>query len=108
MVVLIRAGHLAIGAVMTAATCCLWYSAIFGVVTPCLAPALALLGIQWTIIALNHGHCPLGAVHARYGDHKTMFELVAGKQYAVHGFRNWGIACAAGLILLVVRLLLRH
>lgn len=49
---------------------------------------------------------PMGVVHARYSDEKTLFELVAGKQYAIHGFRNWGIICALGFALLALRVAL--
>ncbi len=106
MVYAIRTGHFVIGIGMTAATTYLWYAAIFRVLDAWLGLSLAALGVQWVIVAFNRGHCPMGVVHARYGDEKTLFELVAGKQYAIHGFRNWAIICALGFGLLVVRVAL--
>lgn len=106
IVYVIRSAHLAIGLTMTAATFQLWYAGLFGVFNAWTGLAVALLAVQWIIIALNNGDCPLGTVHARYGDEKTLFELVAGRQYAIHGFRNWGFACAAGGILLAIRWML--
>jgi hypothetical protein len=106
MVYVIRSVHMVIGLTMTAATFYLWYAGLFGVFNAWTWLAVVLLAVQWIIIMLNRGDCPMGRVHARYGDEKTLFELVAGKQYAIHGFRNWGIACAAGGILLAIRLML--
>lgn len=108
MVYVVRSLHFVIGITMTAATVYLWYAALFRVLDLWLAFSLAALAVQWIIVALNRGHCPMGVVHARYGDEKTLFELVAGKQYAIHGFRNWGIICALGFALLVARTVLRR
>ena len=107
MVLALRALHLSIGLAMTAATAVLAWSALAGGFGPAVSLALSALGVQWIVVALNHGHCPLGAAHARYGDEKTMFELVAGPQYARHGFRRWGWTCAIAAALLTVRLALR-
>ncbi len=106
MVYVVRSIHFVIGIAMTVATGYLWYAALFGVLGRWTLLSLAALMVQWIVIALNHGHCPLGAVHHRYGDEKTLFELVAGKQYAVNGFRNWGVICVLALLLLSVRLVL--
>jgi peptidoglycan/LPS O-acetylase OafA/YrhL len=106
MVYVVRSLHFVIGITMTAATTFLWYAALLRVLNVWTALSLAALAVQWIIVALNRGHCPMGVVHARYGDEKTLFELVAGKQYAIHGFRNWGIICALGFALLVARVLL--
>lgn len=106
MVYVVRSIHFVIGIAMTVATGYLWYAALFGVFGRWTLLSLAALLVQWIVIALNHGHCPLGAVHHRYGDEKTLFELVAGKQYAVNGFRNWGVICVLALLLLSVRLVL--
>jgi hypothetical protein len=107
MVYGIRAFHFVIGISMTAATGYLWYAALFGVFGRWTLLTLAALAIQWIVVALNHGHCPLGAVHHRYGDEKTLFELVAGKEYAASGFRNWGVICVVGLLLLSARVVFR-
>lgn len=106
MFIALRVLHLAIGASMTAATALLAWAALSGAFGPWSALALSALGVQWIVVALADGHCPLGAAHARYGDQKTMFELVAGPQYARHGFRRWGWLCASSAALLTVRLLL--
>lgn len=103
----IRTLHFVIGLSMTAATGYLWYAALFAVFGRSTLLTLAALAIQWIVVALNHGNCPLGAVHQRYGDEKTLFELVAGKAYAANGFRNWGVICVLGLLLLSARLVLR-
>jgi hypothetical protein len=106
MVYVVRALHLVIGIGMTAATFYLWYAAIFRVLDVWTGLSVAALAVQWVIVALNRGHCPMGVVHSRYGDEKTLFELVAGKQYAIHGFRNWAISCALGFGVLAVRVAL--
>jgi hypothetical protein len=106
MVYVVRTLHFVIGISMTAATTYLWYAGIFRVLNLWTALSVAALAIQWFIVTLNHGHCPMGVVHNRYGDDKTLFELVAGKQYAIHGFRNWGIICALGFVVLALRAVL--
>jgi hypothetical protein len=106
MVYVVRSLHFVIGIGMTAATAWLWWAAIFRVLNAWTALTVAALAVQWIIVAFNRGHCPMGVVHARYGDEKTLFELVAGKQYAIHGFRNWAILCALGFALLLVRVVI--
>jgi hypothetical protein len=106
MVYVVRAFHFVIGIGMTAATFYVWYAAIFRVLNAWTGLSVAALTVQWVIVAFNHGHCPMGVVHSRYGDEKTLFELVAGKQYAIHGFRNWAIICALGFALLGLRIVL--
>lgn len=103
MVYVVRSLHFVIGIGMTAATAFLWYAGLFRVINLWTGLSVAALAVQWFIVALNHGHCPMGVVHSRFGDQKTLFELVAGKQYAIHGFRNWAIICALGFTLLVAR-----
>lgn len=105
MVYVVRFGHFIIGISMTLATVYLWYSGLFRALNLWTIASIALLAGQWIIVMLNHGNCPLGVVHARYGDEKTLFELVAGKRYAPYGFRNWAVLCILGALLLVLRFL---
>jgi hypothetical protein len=104
MVYVVRGLHFVIGISMTAATFYLWYAGIFRALNLWTGLSVTALAVQWFIVALNRGHCPMGVVHSRYGDEKTLFELVAGKQYAIHGFRNWAIICSLGFFLLVLRI----
>jgi len=99
----IRTFHFLIGITMTASVTYLWYAALYRRYDWWLALSLVALAVQGVALMLNKGDCPLGNVSARYGDRKTLFELVAGKQYAIHGMRNFGIFIALGIIVLVVR-----
>jgi len=64
--------------------------------------AAASLVIEGIVVTLNHGDCPLDAVHHRVGDDKTFFELFLPKPLAKSAVPVLGVVAIIGIGLLLI------
>jgi hypothetical protein len=65
--------------------------------------AIAALAAEGTVVATNHGDCPLGPLQARVGDPVPLFELVLSPSAARRAVPTLGGLTAVGVLLLVLR-----
>jgi hypothetical protein len=65
--------------------------------------AIAALAAEGTVVAVNHGDCPLGPLQARVGDPVPLFELVLSPSAARRAVPTLGGVTAVGVLLLVLR-----
>ena len=98
-----RAFHALIAAGFLASIGYIWRSAITGRRGPLLRPAVTALAVEGTVVALNHGDCPLGPFGERIGDEVPLFELVLPPRAARLAVPILGAVTAAGLALLAIR-----
>jgi hypothetical protein len=63
----------------------------------------ASLLAEGLVVSLNHGECPLGAVHRKYGDQKTFFELLMPKAMAKRAVPFFGVITGIGMLALILR-----
>ena len=63
--------------------------------------AMGALLAEGVVVALNHGDCPLGAIHRRFGDDRTFFELVMPRYVAKHAVPFMAGVALIGLVLLL-------
>jgi hypothetical protein len=104
---LVRALHTAIYLVMAAATCVVLYAGITGYRGVWLNGALVLVTIEGVVFVGNGRKCPLTAVAQRYGAEKGyVFDTFLPERLARHTFRFFGTLLAAGLLLIVIRMVL--
>lgn len=103
MVYIVRAIHMIIGIFYTIAIFYIWFSAIFNIITIWTWLAIMAHVIEGIVLLVNRGYCPMGIFHNRYGDDKTLFELVAGKTYAKYGMKIWLFFAITGTIFVILR-----
>jgi hypothetical protein len=65
--------------------------------------AVAALAAEGTVVAANHGDCPLGPLQARVGDPVPLFELVLSPRAARRAVPTLGVVTALGVLLLALR-----
>lgn len=103
MVYVVRTIHMTIGIFYTIAIFYIWFSVLFGIITIWTWLAIIAHAVEGIILLINGGDCPLGIFHHRYGDDKTLFELVAGKTYAKYGMKIWFSFAIVGTFLIILR-----
>lgn len=86
-------------------SCIVWiyYSAISNWSNRMAYIAVASIILEGLIVFLNHGDCPLGVIHHRFGDDKAFFELFLPKPAAKKAVPVLGTVGFIGMILLVFR-----
>lgn len=102
-VVLWRTGHGLITAGFLAAIAYIWLCALTGRRDRMLAAVIGALAAEGTLVALNHGDCPLGPLGDRIGDQVPLFELVLEPRAAKRAVPVLGGVAAAGVALLALR-----
>jgi len=65
--------------------------------------AVVALVAEGTVVAANHGDCPLGPLQARVGDPVPLFELVLSPSAARRAVPTLGVVTAVGVLLLALR-----
>jgi hypothetical protein len=103
MVYVVRALHAGISVFFVACLAYVYYAALAGKRGPVLAGALVALAVEGVIVGANRGDCPLGAVHRRYGDEKTFFELFLPPRAAKQAVPVLGAVAVVGSLLVALR-----
>jgi hypothetical protein len=97
----VRAIHLSVGILFTAAVAYIYYSALSGPITWWTFVAVGVLVIEFGVLVYNSGKCPLGPLHKKYRDpHKGLFEWLLGPRLGRYGIRVWALASVVGAGLL--------
>jgi hypothetical protein len=65
--------------------------------------AVAALAAEGSVVAANHGDCPLGPLQARAGDPVPLFELVLSPRAARRAVPTLGGLAAVGVLVLALR-----
>jgi hypothetical protein len=65
--------------------------------------AVAALAVEGTVVAANHGDCPLGPLQARAGDPVPLFELILSPRAARLAVPAFGGVTLLGILLLAYR-----
>jgi hypothetical protein len=98
-----RTAHGAISVAFLIAIAYVWWCALTRRRDRWLRLAIAALAIEGTLVAANHGDCPLGPLQARAGDPVPLFELVLSPRAARRAVPTLGAVTAVGLLLLGLR-----
>lgn len=98
-----RAVHALIALGFLAAIAHVWLCAITGRRDRWLHVAIAALGAEGAVVALNRGDCPLGPLQARAGDPVPLFELALSPRAAKRAVPTLGVVAAAGIALVARR-----
>jgi hypothetical protein len=85
-------------------SCIVWiyYSAISNHPNTMAYIAAASLLLEGLVVLLNHGDCPLGAIHHRLGDDKAFFELFLPKLVAKKAVPFLGVIALIGILVLFI------
>ncbi len=103
MVKVIRLGHGIITLFFLSCIGYLYYSDFSNHVGLLTYLAVAALLVEGLVVSLNHGECPLGGLHRRYGDQKTFFELLMPKALAKRAVPIFGVIAGIGMLALILR-----
>jgi len=79
----------------------IYYSGITERFTSWTVVSTAVILFEYAVVLLNKGSCPLGAVHRKFGDDKTLFELLLPKPVAKQVFPFFAVVSALGLAVLI-------
>ena len=99
----LRTAHAAISVGFLAAIAYVWWCALTGRRDRTLRVAVVALVAEGTVVAANHGDCPLGPLQARAGDPVPLFELVLSPRAAKRAVPVLGVVAGAGIALLARR-----
>ena len=102
-VLLIKVLHGLLSAFFIACITYVYYAGITRSTSPFVFIAVAALLLEGTIVLLNRGDCPLGAVHRRLGDEKRFFELFLPGRAAAVAVPFFAAVTAVGLLILLIR-----
>ncbi len=102
MVYFIRTIHGAITFYFLSCLVWIYYSVISNTPNTLAYVAAASLFLEGLIVSLNHGDCPLGFIHHKYGDQKAFFELFLPKPLAKKAVPFLGVISLLGIGLLFV------
>ena len=95
-----RVFHASIALTFLAAIAYVWWCALTGSRGPLLRAAVVGLVGEGTVVALNHGDCPLGPLQDRLHDPVPLFELVLTPRAAKRAVPVLGGVAALGILLL--------
>src|SRR3954452_3533319 len=98
-----RAAHGAISVAFLVAIVYVWWCALTRRRDRWLRLAIAALAAEGTLVAANHGDCPLGPLQARAGDPVPLFELVLSPRAARRAVPTLGAFTVVGVLLLRLR-----
>jgi hypothetical protein len=99
----LRTAHAGIALGFLGAIAYVWFCALTGRRDRRLHLAIAALVAEGTVVAANHGDCPLGPLQARAGDPVPLFELVLSPRAARRAVPVLGLIAAAGIALALRR-----
>jgi len=100
MVYLIRTVH---GIISLFFLCCLAYIYYAGITDrPTLWAYVAVMALllEGLVVFVNHGDCPLGTWHKKYGDQKAFFELFLPHHLAKRAIPFLAVVTTIGTLLL--------
>src|SRR4051812_33091328 len=98
-----RAVHAVISVAFLTAIVHVWRCALTGRRDRWLRVAVVSLVGEGTVVAMNHGDCPLGPLQDRLGDPVPLFELVLSPRAARRAVPVLGLVATLGIILVAVR-----
>jgi hypothetical protein len=98
-----RTFHAAISVAFLSAIVHVWRCALTGRRDRWLRVAVVSLVGEGTVVAMNHGDCPLGPLQDRLGDPVPLFELVLSPRAARRAVPVLGLVATIGIVLLPVR-----
>jgi hypothetical protein len=98
-----RLGHAVIAVAFLAAIGHVWRCALTGRRDRWLRAAVVALVGEGTLVAANHGDCPLGPLQERLHDPVPLFELVLSPTGARRAVPTLGAVATAGILLLARR-----
>jgi hypothetical protein len=96
----LRTAHAAITLAFLGAIAYVWWCALTGRRDRRAVLAATALVAEGTVVALNHGDCPLGPLQERAGDPTPLFELVLSPRAAKRAVPVLGAVAGAGILLL--------
>jgi len=102
MVLIIRFAHGLITAYFLACITYIYYAGFTNQISAWAYVAVASLLLEGLVVGLNHGDCPLGVVHRKFGDQKAFFELFLPKRLAKTAVPVLGMVAGAGILLLFI------
>jgi hypothetical protein len=103
MVVAVRGVHSLFTLFFLSCLAYVYYAALARKRNRLLAAATGALLIEGAVVRANGGDCPLGAIHHRYGDEKTFFELFVPPRLAKRAVPFFTVVTAVGLALAIAR-----
>ena len=102
MVLILRFAHGAITLYFLTCIASVYYAGLTNQINAWAYVTAASLVLEGLVVGLNHGDCPLGVVHRKYGDQKAFFELFLPKPVAKKAVPVLGMVAAVGMLLLVI------
>jgi hypothetical protein len=103
MVFAVRAVHSLFSVFFLSCLAYVYYAALTRRRGPLLAAAGAALLFEGAVLAANRGDCPLGAVHRRFGDERTFFELFLPPRAARMAVPFFAAVTVFGFVLAIAR-----
>ncbi len=100
MIYVIRTIHGMITVYFLSCMAWIYYSAITNRPDTWVYLAVASILMEGLVVLLNHGDCPLGKIHHRFGDQKAFFELFLPKPLAKQAVPFLGIVSIVGTVML--------
>jgi len=101
IVYLIRTVHGVISLFFLSCLAYIYYAGITDRPTMWAYFAVMALLVEGLVVFVNHGDCPLGIVHRKYGDQKAFFELFLLQYMAKRAVPFFAVVAAIGTVLLV-------
>jgi hypothetical protein len=98
-----RTLHAVIAVGFLAGIAYIWWCALTGRRDRRLRIAIAGLLAEGSVVAVNHGDCPLGPLQDRLHDPVPLFELVLSPKAAKRAVPALGLVTASGLAVLAIR-----
>jgi len=102
MIFLIRLVHGLISLFFLGCIAGIYYSGITNSPSVWAYLAVTALLVEGLVVFANHGTCPLGKVHHKYGDDKTFFELFLPKRLAKRAIPFFSVVTLVGVVLLLI------
>jgi hypothetical protein len=103
MILLVRSFHSLFALLFLSCIAYIYYCALTNRRDGWLWFAVGTLLLEGGVVWMNHGDCPLGPLHHRYGDDKAFFELFMPKRAAKLAIPFFSVVTVLGIALLFVR-----
>jgi hypothetical protein len=102
MVTLIRTVHAALASFYMYCLGYIYYSGFTDRITGWTAFSTAVILFEGLVVLINKGNCPLGYLHRKFGDNKSLLELLLPKRLAKQVFPLFAALSAIGLVILAI------
>ena len=102
MVTLVRLLHGALASFYMYCLGYIYYSGITDRFTGWTLVSSGVILFEGLVVLINKGNCPLGYFHRKFGDNKTLFELLLPPRLAKQVFPFFAVLSTIGLVILII------